>query len=720
MKARGSARTSGPGAAQHSVRFGVFEADFESGELRKGGVRLRLPGQALEILQALIECPGELVTREGLRDRLWPGDTFVDFDHGLNVMVNKLRDVLGDSAKAPCYVETVPRRGYRFIAPLAAWAKTPPAPAVARLVPVNGASPKASHRRRRLWWAVPVLGILATGVWMIVPRPAVPQISSVVPITTFPGSKDFASFSPDGNQVAFAWVGPQAAGSAGRDNGRNRHIYVKLIDAGEPLRLTHAPDDELLPAWSPDGRHIAFLRKEGARQSVYLVPALGGTERRICEAGTGLAWSPDGKTLAIASPPDARGRNHIVLHSLQRGEERSLTRPEPYSDSFPAFSPDGRTVAFLRSFSISAREVMTVAASGGEPARLTFDERPVWGLAWTADGREIVYSANRGGAEALWRVRRAGGPPQRVMVTSQTAVYPAISRQGTRLAYTEEFNDSNIYLYAGPRFAASSALAHSTREDHSPQFSPDGERVVFVSRRTGSDEIWVTRRGGGSPAQLTSFAGPATGSPRWSPDGRWIAFDSRAGGSADIYIVDPEGAGLRRLTTESSEDVLPAWSGDGRRLYFASNRGGDRQIWKLSLEGESPAQVTRGGGYECFESPDGKLLYFTRDRGVAGIWSVSVNGGEEKPVPELAPAGYWRSWGVNREGLYFVSKEEPGSGRAIRMFHFATRRITQLLKVGHEPLWLQGGLALSQDGRWLLYAQLDHAVNDLMLIENFR
>jgi Tol biopolymer transport system component/DNA-binding winged helix-turn-helix (wHTH) protein len=700
------------------VRFGAFEVDFERGEIRKAGSRLRLPGQAFEFLQALLERPGELVTREELRQRIWTDDTFVDFDHGLNVMVNRLREVLGDSARSPFYIETVPRKGYRFIATLAA-----PEPRVSQEAPVLLDDRVARRQRRpkqRWWtWAAAAAILTAAGAmvwWVRTPSSPAPD---VFPITTFAGSKDFAAFSPDGAMIAFAWVGPQANFAQGRDASLNRDIYVKLVDTGAPLRLTAAPEDELLPAWSPDGRHVAFLRKEGPRTFVYLVPSLGGTEKKVCEAGIGLAWSPDGKTLAIAGPPDAKSRTSIVLHTLETGAQRRLTLPEPYSDSFPAFSPDGRNVAFLRSFTSSARELMLVPAAGGEPKRLTFDQRPIWGAAWTADG-ELVYSANRGVGEKLYRISVHGGTPRQIVVSSQSTFYPAISRQGHRLAYTEEYNDSNIYLYHGPRFLPGDVAVRSTREDHSPQISPDGQRLAFVSRRSGNEEIWVSNQLGEGPMQLTSFAGPGTGSPRWSPDGKWIAFDSRARGSADLYVVAADGSGLRRLTDGPTEDMLPAWSSDGQSLYFVSNRSGPHQLWKMPVAGGAAVQLTHNGAYECSESPDGKVLYFTKGRAVPGIWSLSLQTGAETLTPELAAAGYWRSWGVTRQGVYFAAKGESEGVYVVRMYRFSTRQVTTLATLAKEPLWLHSGLALSADGNQMWVAQLDQAVNDLMLIENFR
>ena len=175
----------------------------------------------------------------------------------------------------------------------------------------------------------------------------------------------------------------------------------------------------------------------------------------------------------------------------------------------------------------------------------------------------------------------------------------------------------------------------------------------------------------------------------------------------------------RRLTFEKTTDNLPAWSRDGQWIYFKSNRTGSNQIHKIPAAGGEAKQITFKGGFEGFESPDGKLFFYTKARGGDGIYSVPVNGGEEKQVTELKNAGYWRSWTVVNEGICFVAKDSE-SRWAIRFFSFATRRIRPLVMLTYAPLYWTPGLALSPDGRRLLFAHLEQPYDELMLMENFR
>jgi eukaryotic-like serine/threonine-protein kinase len=599
-------------------------------------------------------------------------------------------------------------------------------------VPVSGLSksgevphrvkPTVRFSRQRSAYSWTAAGLLVAALllgvagWLLAHRPD-GRSPHVVPFASFPGSKDHASFSPDGSQVAFAWDG----GKPGK-----RDIYIKVVGSGDPLRITSSPEDEWLPAWSPDGRFIAFSRTIGGKQSIYVVPALGGQERKVADAGVGLSWWPDSRSLVLVSPPPPEGNGALMLLSLDKGERRDLTTPAPYADSLPAVSPDGEYVAFIRSLTMSTREIFMIPAGGGAARRITSDQRPVFGVTWTSDSRNLVFACNRGGGESLWRIRSSGGTPERVLIGLQSVFYPNISRKGDRLIFTEDFLDTNVYRFTGPgfgsgdspgKFSNPESLIDSSREDSSPAFSPDGQRIAFVSKRTGSEEIWICDRDGGHLVQATSFFGPATGTPRWSPDGRFIVFDSRAGGSPDIYVIPAAGGPPRRMTTHPAADIVPSWSADGKWIYFSSNRSGSPQLWKMPASGGEATQITHTGIREALEGADGRI-YFIKDA-AWGIWSVSKDGSDEGVVPGLERAGRNRFWGVHPKGIYFVTKKDAPPF-AVEFYSFSTHKVTTLLKLEKDTFWNQPGLCLSPDGRHLLVVAQDQHVNDLMLIEDFR
>jgi Tol biopolymer transport system component len=554
-------------------------------------------------------------------------------------------------------------------------------------------------------------------------KQVVRSVSKVIPFTTFPGREQQPTFSPDGNQIAFSWNG---------DKGDNFDIYVKLVNSeATPLRLTTNPADDIFPAWSPDGQQIAFVRHVGPKIDIFTTSVLGGAERKVYsgksaffslyEFGNALSWSPDGKYLAFSGQPSTRQPNGIFLLSMETLEARQLTTPPEgfLGDSTPAFSPDGKFLAFVRGASSRDVEVYVMAATGGEPKRLTFDNRSGRSLAWTADSKYIVFSSWFYGGLRLFKVLGAGGTPEQLDVGTEYASTLAISRQGDRLAYSQESRDTNIWrieLQGNVQKGNQSRLISSTRQDYSPQYSADGKKITFTSGRTGSNEIWVCDADGQNPVPITSFGGPDVGSPRWSPNAEQIAFDSLAPGHRAIYVVGAQGGKPRRLNNDDFDNVRPSWSRDGQWIYFGSNRTGDWQLWKAPAAGGQAIQVTKQGGREGFESTDGRFVYYTKGFGLAGLWKISTESGEEAPVVDGVHQGFWA---LLDQGVYFVNPDATPNA-TVEYFNFATNRMTKTAEIEKNLQLVYPSVAVSPDGRSLLFAQSDSFESDIMLVEGFQ
>jgi Tol biopolymer transport system component len=387
-------------------------------------------------------------------------------------------------------------------------------------------------------------------------------------------------------------------------------------------------------------------------------------------------------------------------------------------DMGPAYSPDGKSIAFIRAISSGVDDIFVTAADGsGDLRRVTSDRRYIISLTWAPDGKSIVFSTNRMGAHTLWRVSATGGPLERLGGIAENVSDPAFSNDGKRMAYSQFYVDTNIWkadVATGDR----KPFIVSTQFDSSPTFSPDGTRVAFRSNRSGRNDIWLADVDSPSLAtQLTRTEGTMTGTPRWSPDGKKIAFDSRPEGAPDIYVVDVESKKTKRVTETPSEDVVPSWSRDGRWIYFASNRGGSSQIWKVPAEGGTARQITTGGGFAPVESTDGQYVYYAKGRTVSGLWRVPVEGGAEEPaLPRLKP-GYWGYWTLCKQSVYFVDKESPRSAAALFAYDLGTRKLTRLFEITKPLVLGDSALAVSPDCRTALFAQRDQSGSDIMLVE---
>jgi len=590
---------------------------------------------------------------------------------------------------------------------------------------------KPKQRRRLVWVADVVAGlaIAAVGVWLVRSRIGTHEAPlTAVPLTSYAGSEYGASFSPDGNQVAFAWNGEKED---------NWDIYVKLIGSEPPMRLTTNKADEGWPAWSPDGRQIAFCRDLGAGKSaVVLISALGGPERILTEryysfsnfivGGPFLSWSPDGRALAVVEQKDPDTGSNLVLYMMETGEKYPLTKttkPLP-SDNCPAFSPDGRTLAFCRWFSYAIGDLYSLNLSGdlepvGEPRRLTFQNSSSLssGAVWVSDGSALVCAS--GGN--LWRVAASGSSqPQKLASIGGDAYMPAVSHRASRLAYAHLALDINIWRIeiSSPQGKANppTKLVSSTRSEMDQQYSPDGKKIAFDSDRSGTQEIWVCDADGSNAIQLTHFGKGAAYEPRWSPDGSRLTFASQIEGHTEVYVINASGGSPRRLTTSSGSEN-PSWSKDGRWIYFSSL---ENVIQKIPADGGPVVIVNKDTpGFAPVESPDGKFVYFNRNGADASSWILlraPVEGGESRQVIGSIMIGP-STYALEDDGIYFIPSPDPAEGYSIRFLHLGTGKIQTLAGLGKQPCF---GFTVSPDHRWALYTQLDQLGSDLMLVENFR
>jgi Tol biopolymer transport system component/DNA-binding winged helix-turn-helix (wHTH) protein len=692
---------------------------------------VRLEPKVMQVLVLLAQHQGEVVTKEALLQTVWP-DIFVG-DEVLSRTISELRRALGDDSKAPRFIQTIPKGGYRLIASV----KFQEAAAVAVDSPT--ATPEVQPTRRwltRVVWATLILA--GVGGALLVARygqrnDLLPPMA-VRPLVTLPGMSGAPSFSPDGTRIAFAWHPPQQA---------SFRIVVKMVD-DEPVQELTRPSggsEDHSPAWSPDGRSIAFVRfaahmgaDEDPRSGIYVIPAIGGPERQMYSGpvcGGRPAWSPDGRTLVFSGNQQVHGKA-CLLYGLSL-DTREITPLVPSNtpdlgvgELDPAFSPDGKTIAFVSWVEAWNKDVYVMPSQGGAPKRLTFDQNKSWQPAWTSDGLNILFGSSRGGSPELWRVAASGGQPERLSVGANATAGLALDREGRRLAYVVPSHHAHISAFdlLNPR-EPPVRIAESTRSEGSPSYSSDGTRIAFASNRSGDAfDIWVADANGANQTRLTTSSRGGNGSPRWSPDDQWIAYDSWVvDGLLDVYVIRASGGAPRRLTPDRSNEAGPTWSRDGRWLYFESDRTGTAQIFKMPSAGGAAVQITKGGGFPFpgAESVDGRFLYYSQRAPLNGVWRVPIDGGLEEPVIPAYPAGdYYRLWALVEDGIYYLNTENE-TRPTVNFFRFATHRAERRLELPMSPCRFLGpDLAVSPNGRTLLTCFEAPPSSEIFMVENFR
>ncbi len=557
---------------------------------------------------------------------------------------------------------------------------------------------------------VTILGRLATGP---------PVAQKRVPLTTEPGTKVYPAFSPDGQRVAYS-----ARGAAKIEVFR---VFVRAVTTDTPRPLTEAAaGNDVSPAWSPDGSRIAFLRTEAGKGRYIVVPSSGGPEKIVAQTViTGdetqpppsVAWTPDGKSLLVVQAAEKEAPGLAVV-SLDSGKLTRITHPAEGtdSDSTPAVSPDGGTVAFVRSTGSDAADIWLCDLNGNSPRRLTFDNRGIRGNSWTADGRDLVYSSTRIGGWRLWRVPAFGGSPRELSIAGHQAEYPAVAPQGYLLAYADSPRVSAIWRasLADPA-AEDRPLLRSSGRESSPVWSPDGKRIADISDQSGNDEIWLSDADGANRVQVTSLNGPPIGRVRWAPDGKTLLFDARGDRGQDLYTVTPAAHGKTSRVLLGGANA--SWSNDGRTIYFGY-RG---QIWKADANGGNPEPLIKDremSPAQPVESLDGKYLYF---RGRRSFWRVPIAGGEPEEiiVPEH-DLGWSTTLQLTRKGAYYSEWQRSVRSVVVSFYDFATKKNSVVFKLNS---WDFGGghlFSISPDGKYILYPKVDQSQTDLVVVQNFR
>ena len=624
----GAARHNGP----DTVRFADFEADLYLGEVRKSGSRIKLQEQPFKVLQILLERPGDLVTRDELRSRIWPEESYGDFDHAVNVAVAKLRTALGDSAESPCFVETIPRRGYRFVAPLNGHDTIGPPggpPPVQESQPHAGRS-GARRIRLTLVGAAVAAAILATG-FMVGRGTARPIAAEFQRVTARHGTVYSARFAPDGHNVIYsaAW------------DGLPIEVFETDVNFAGTRSLGLLGDSVL--AVSSTGQ-MAVVQSAKRRMMLTLdgtlgeLPLTGGSPRSLAENVEWADWAPDGTRMAIV-------RNTHGTERLEFPVGHVLYETNGWI-SHPRISPTHDQVAFLDHPSgEDDRGFVAVVDLNGARKVLSTGWESEEGLAWSPDGKQVLFSATRAGLQRrIYSVDLAGNLRLRYSAPAGVTLQD-IAADGRMLLTRDDPRSGIMALASGAKQERNlSWLDWSLPVD----ISSDGNLVLFDEQgeQAGPSYTVATRDMQGS-APVPLGEGMAGG---FSPDGKWVV----ATVDYTQIVLLPTGAGTTRRVDPAGIQsyghpvkFLP----DGKRLIFpAREPGHTARCYVQSVDGGKPRAITPEGITYCSPSPDGKWVA-AKDSSVNAGRLYPVDGGAPRDIAGLAP-GEAFSWSADPNYLY--------------------------------------------------------------------
>ena len=660
------------------VHFGAYDLDFGTGELRKGGLKIKLQDQPFQVLATLLEHPGELVTREELLNRLWPSGTFVDFDHGLNVAVKKLRRALSDSAENPRFIETLSRRGYRFVAPVenvstegSEGTSEVPAESVASPEPVR-------HTKRRfLPWALVAVGVLASGMafWHWWPtRPARPVVTrftiSLPPSDQFEMPRGGLAISPDGGYLVFV-------GSATKTGATQ--LYLRPMDRNEAA-LIEGTEGAMGPFFSPDGEWIAFT----AGGQLKKVPLHGGTPIALCaklNPNPG-SWGPDG-TIVFADTQNVTGNeNGRLMRVTAAGRDlQVVTPPEKtpaeFSPRWPQVLPRGDAILYVM---------------GGTSAAFSDDAMIVAQSLRTGERKTVIH----------------GGTSPRYLSTGHL-----IYAQGGRLLAIP-FDLARLEV-TGTAFPVAEDIWQGPAGYVAYDVSRNGALVSLSAgdRGVGNRTLtWVDRTGTRFPIDATARQ---YSQPSLSRDRKHIAV---AIGDplrqSDIWLLDLEEKTVRQLTYSRAGEnaAAPLWTPDGKRIIYAAGTHGRSLYWRAA-DGNSPAELLFNGDLidpsapgiilatSC--SPDGSFLIFQRgDQRHFDLWVLSLSG-EHKASPLFDESEVTRTYPqISPDGrrLAYTSDESGREEIYVQPFPALDHKWRVSVEGGEEPRW-------TSDGRQLFFRHGD-------------
>lgn len=694
-----------PIESEQTVRFGRFELDLRTRELRNNGRRLTLQEQPFQILAALLERPGQLVTRNELTRRLWPSDTFVDFEHSLNKAVNRLREALEDSAEHPRFIETLPRLGYRFIAPLEA-AESPklesPSEESAAVSELGVKSARPRDARSAFGIILSLTFLLAAWLW-IHNREANPHEPEFQRLSFGRGMIRSARFAPDGQTVVYgaAW------------DGKPSQLFWTKAGSFESRPLGVEAD---ILAISPSGEMAVLLNQRfggaASQGTLSLMSLTGGAPRKLLDNVQDADWAPDGSKLVVTHYVGS-GRCDLefpparVLYETTGGAWLS----------HPRISPGGDRIAFLEHpWGDDDDGFLEILDLAGNKKILSAEFANIEGLAWDPAGDAIWFSGRELGSfspRALFKVT-IRGQQHLVQRESGNLTLRDVSRDG-HVALTRDTRRGEVF---GRIDSENKEREFGWLDDSlATDLSHDGSTVLLSVQGEASATGYAVyvRKTDGSPAVRLGDGFPL----QFSPDGKWVMTTSVPSARPPQLSLLPTGVGEPvTLTHDSISHYLATLLPDGKRFLFEGNEPGRaRRNWVQSVTGGKPVPITPEGTVGHLVSPEGKMLVAVDSE--RRFWLYPVSGGQPRPLSGIEPEEDTIRWSGDGKYLFVVGYRVPASIYRLEILTGRRRLVYKLAPSDVAGLWNIWPILITSDGKSYVYSDY-RILSDLYLANGLR
>lgn len=645
----------------NDFEFGEFLLDTKEKVLFREGKPVPVTPKTFQLLSALVENHGRLVEKEELMKMVW-ADSFVEAGN-LSFTMRLLRKALGDDTQNPRFIETVPRRGYRFIAEVRVAAKENasrddlPAP-VARPVEEKP-RPAGSEFNKALLpvFALLFAGVILIGFWFFKSK----NFSSVAPVLDAPFSSEnlstngkvpLAVLSPDGKNVIYT----------NGMSGDKQSVWLRQLETGSNVEIIPPSDEQYFGlALSPDEKTLYFARRSRSFREptdIYRVSIFGGVPEKIV-TGTELGWmgiSPDGKQISYVRCPQQSDEfcSLNVADSADGGNERKiLSRPHPFRIGANRFAPDGKSIAFASGTSVGSSnefELWEVELDGGGERKLINEKlHDIKNLAWLPDKSGLLITASRFPNKnfRIWQVSAGSGEASPLTKDSESYAVLNMNKDASAIVSTRFKEDFRIKLIPLENPSLTTTLTNAS----AASFAPDG-RIYFSSIISGNDEIWS---------------------------------------------INADGSGQRQLTNNAADEFAPFISPDNKTVFFVSNKSGSAQLWRMNTDGSNQTQITEtDGGAPVFVSPDGEWVYY-RHILTSLLWRISMKSGErqlvlnkEKPRFAFSPDGSQVAFSEKQGDERILTVVSLPDGQTVKTFRLADRKLILM-----HIVWMPDGKNLA-------------------------